>query len=109
MKNKFFAEQTLINLFRHRNPTLTLHEEPKIIEKLEKVQIKEIAIPQLHHNGLQDVVEYKKSLESRMNEADIIEKEERVLLEKKIEELHKVFNNIIIGKRNKGKDIRRTI
>lgn len=106
MKDKYFAEQTLINLFRHRNPKL----QEKPIEKLalqnvtKEVKIVEKVIPQRvlqpHPNGLQDVVEYKRSLESKMNEADIIEKEERVLLEKKIEELHKVSYNQTIGKRN---------
>ena len=73
-KDKFFVEQTLINYFRNRNPP----EYKKTVERPSR------------DDRLRDVIEYKKILECKMNEADSVEKEERALLETRIQDINNV-------------------
>jgi len=78
-KEKFFDSQTLINMFRNK-PTNPARSPPK-----------ENPMPVKPQNpALKDVLEYKQLLAYKMNEADLIEKEEHSLLETRIREIQKV-------------------
>ncbi len=105
-KDKFFVEQTLINLFRNRNPPPA------------EVKAKTTVPPQ--DNRLRDVLEYKKALELKINEADVVEKEERALLDSRIADIKtvlffpsqprtKVRPNHTLGTRLEGKNAGRAI
>ena len=58
-----------------------------------------------------DVIEYKQLLACKISEADVIEKEESELLEARMSEIRKVWDDsrFSLGTRNEDEDIGRTV
>jgi len=81
-RDKYFVEQTLINLFRNRKPP----QKSELKNSPSKAQS-----PARENPCLKDVIDYKKVLECKINEADMIEKEEKLLLETRLQEIKTVF------------------
>ncbi|MDR3547570.1 MAG: hypothetical protein P4M11_04735 [Candidatus Pacebacteria bacterium] len=82
-KERFFDEKTLINMFRNRAGSPS--KESTVPDPRAKPSFSS-------QKPLQDVLEYKQILSQKISEADIVEREERVLLEARIHEIQQVFS-----------------